>query len=420
MQSILVIAQSARDYAKALHLAGFKVMVIDGFADKDTRHIAEEWVKVSLTSDGFIGQEVIAAVKTLQARQALKGDKFIGFIYGSGFEAQPTLLNSIARLLPLIGNSAEVVGRIKNPDYFFGILQNALILFPETRTKKQVFKQVANLDNILSNTTSPTKDWLIKKVGGTGGQHIEFSHQDQQKFADIDNVPVLNDQYKQAYLAGQPASLLFLADDANAGLGEGGGVKGVSFNYQFLATSKEMPFRFGGAVSHVRLPKSIQQQMLNAAAIISTAFNLKGLNSLDVIIKNDHVYVIEVNPRLSATLSLQENIAELIKAHLLTFGVKTEKRMPIQASYFEKIQERRCESIAKVVVYSSKPTQIKRNIQWPIWASDTPCFDSESAEASGLILKDAPICSVYATGKTASAAKKAARLRASGLLKRLN
>jgi predicted ATP-grasp superfamily ATP-dependent carboligase len=420
MQSILVIAQSARDYAQALHLVGFKVMVIDGFADKDTRHIAEEWVKVTLTKDGFIGQEVIAAVKTLQACQALKGDKFIGFMYGSGFEAQPTLLNSIARLLPLIGNSADVVARIKNPDYFFGVLQNALILFPETKTKKHIFNQVANLDHPLSNSTPPKKNWLIKKVGGTGGQHIVFSHQDQHKFADIDNLPILNDQYKQAYLTGQPASLLFLADEAKAGLGEGSGVKVVSFNHQLLATSKETPFRFGGAVSHVRLSKSIQQQMLNAAAIISTAFNLKGLNSLDVIIKNNHVYVIEVNPRLSATLTLQDNMAELITAHLLAFGIKTEKCMPMQTLHFEKPPERRCESIAKVVVYASKPTQIKLNIQWPIWASDTPCFDNESAEASELILKDAPICSVYATGKTASMAKKAARLRASALLKQLN
>jgi predicted ATP-grasp superfamily ATP-dependent carboligase len=170
----------------------------------------------------------------------------------------------------------------------------------------------------------------------------------------------------------------------------------------------------------VRLSKSIQQQMLNAAAIISTAFNLKGLNSLDVIIKNNHVYVIEVNPRLSATLTLQDNMAELITAHLLAFGIKTEKCMPMQTLHFEKPPERRCESIAKVVVYASKPTQIKLNIQWPIWASDTPCFDNESAEASELILKDAPICSVYATGKTASMAKKAARLRASALLKQLN
>lgn len=420
MQSILMIAQSARDYAQALHLAGFKVIVIDGFADNETRDIAEEWVKVSLTSDGFIAQEVLAAVKTLQACQALKGDAFIGFMYGSGFEAQPSLLNSIAQLLPLIGNSADVISRIKNPDYFFGVLQNALLLFPETKTKKQVFKQVANLDNLLSNTTSPKKDWLIKKVGGTGGQHIKFSRQDQQKFADIDNVPILNNQYKQAYLTGQPASLLFLADDAIVELGEGREVKVVSFNHQLLASSKETPFRFGGAVSHVRLPKSIQQQMLNAAAIISTAFNLKGLNSLDVIIKNNQVYVLEVNPRLSATLTLQGNMAGLITAHLLAFGVESKKCMPMQTPHFEKVPETRCESIAKVVVYASRPTRIKRNIQWPIWASDTPCFDCESAEAAKLILKDAPICSVYATGKTASMAKKAARLRASGLLKQLN
>jgi len=73
MPSILVIALSARMYAEALHLAGFKVTVIDGFADFDTRAVAQSVLMVPIHAKGFDAIALISVIKTLPL------ERFSGF-----------------------------------------------------------------------------------------------------------------------------------------------------------------------------------------------------------------------------------------------------------------------------------------------------------------------------------------------------
>lgn len=385
MPSILVIALSARMYAEALHLAGFKVTVIDGFADFDTRAVAQSVLMVPIHAKGFDAIALISVIKTLPL------ERFSGFLYGSGFEAQPALLNKIACLLPMIGNKPEALAALKTPT-FFNSLSSVSIRFPETRS--------ANDMGLLTNSEA-NKTWLRKQIGGAGGAHIQYHAHEKSCCADKD----LTDYYDQVFIEGKPVSLLFLANVA--------GVTPVSFNAQFLAPTEVMPFRFGGAVSKIRLSRHIKRQLIEIAQHITTAYELKGLNSLDVIVQNNAVYVLELNPRLSATFDLQHNKTLLMQRHLQAFGVcSSNNALKIKADLTQDCEEiESLDAIAQMVLYADTPLTISSKFVWPQWVKDTPHINSGNVS----LPIDAPICTVYAQGASAGLAKKTAMQRAKRL-----
>ena len=65
--------------------AGYRVTAIDGFADRQTFEIAHTTIAVAYDDRGFNAEALMRVVTQLDASQ------YLGFVYGSGFEAQPNL-----------------------------------------------------------------------------------------------------------------------------------------------------------------------------------------------------------------------------------------------------------------------------------------------------------------------------------------
>jgi len=225
---------------------------------------------VKYDNGGFDAEHLLQALHTLENERINSGDsqlnQFAGFVYGSGFEAQPDLLQQVAALIPVIGNSSATLAAVKDLSVFFAVMQKLNIKHPETFERLPV-----DVDSSL---------YLHKFCGGSGGVHIKPA------------VLVQNDWLEQHYfqrkLEGLPVSLLFLANGTE--------IEVVGFNEQWVNASTDMPFRYGGAVSHVALSVAVQQQLLDAARQLTTQFDLLGLNSLDAIVRTtsagiEQVYV---------------------------------------------------------------------------------------------------------------------------------
>ncbi|MBU8565872.1 carbamoyl-phosphate synthase large subunit [Virgibacillus pantothenticus] len=67
-----------------------------------------------------------------------------------------------------------------------------------------------------------------------------------------------------------------------------------------------------------RLSQSVKDQCLHAATKISHALQVKGLINIQFIVSDDHVYVLEVNPRASRTIPFLSKITGVIMANLAT------------------------------------------------------------------------------------------------------
>ncbi len=297
----------------------------------------------------------------------LDAGRYMGFIYGSGFEAQPDLLQRIAEIIPLIGNAAEAVGSVKATNRFFAVLDKCNIPYPK-------------VCGILPDDVDSTA-YLSKFAGGCGGTHISIVNA---------HCPTQPDQhYYQQRVDGRSVTLLFVA---NAHC-----IEVIGFNEQWLNPTIKLPFRYGGAVSNIALPASIQQQLIDAAQKLTVAFGLVGLNSLDAVLRDEFVYVLEINPRLSATFDLYDD-KNLIDSHIQ--ACVDGELLPHQSTI---------RSNAHAIVYAATDIVISSAFEWPSWVVDIPQPATQQHEVT--ILAGEPVCTVLSHTYDADEAKRLAQVR---------
>jgi len=325
---------------------------MDVFADADTQRAAHQAFKLGYDNGGFVADEVERVLDQLDIKS------MSGLVYGSGFEAQPDLLERIENRLPLLGNRPIVVRNLKRPRQFFMLLDALHISHPDI--------SFSPLDDAVG--------WLQKHAGGSGGTHVMQAPS---------GVAPQQGHYFQRAMPGEPVSLLFLAD--------GQQIKVIGFNQQWVAPSASMPYRYGGIVGHAEFAASVKQQLILAAQKLTSAVGLRGLNSLDAVIDGERVWVLEINPRLSSTFDLyQSKDCNLFEWHVraCTTGLAgMTEALPIP-----KIAK------ARQVVYAPYDLVLPVEFAWPEWVADIPMPNST-------IAADNPVCTVLAEAGSASAAQ---------------
>ncbi len=324
----LIVATSGRMLSQAARHEGFDVLVIDCFADIDTSRYAQKVVRVDSLS--------IANLTT--ALSEFNGYKIAGVVYGSGFETYIESLYFLENRFNIAGNSATVFERVQNKQTFFAALDSLKIPYPETHFF----------------CPNEAGNWLSKPLHGQGGVGINS----QQK-----------DIYWQRFYDEQAGSVLFLANGEIATI--------IGFNTQWTRDD----FLFSGISNHSNLNDLQKTQIYSWLQSIVVHFNLRGLNSLDFIQTENEIFVLEVNPRPSASMQLYN--ASLFKAHLT---LKMELSRIIDFSVYQ-------------IIYASQTIIIPKNFVWLESCQDLPL--------DGVIIrKKQPICSMIASEKTSNQALK--------------
>ena len=360
---MIIAAAAARPYIRAAAAAGYEVVAVDVFGDVDTETHASQLVSLPYAHGGFDAEAFRRQVFPLLAVADT------AFVYGSGFETQPELLDEIAQRCPILGNDAETVRITKHPDRFFSLLAALDIPIPK-------FSLIR---------TAASKGWLSKAFGGSGGTHVR-----------VDSSESGDTCYYQQPLPGAPCSLLFLAD--------GQQTQPIGFNRLLLAPTIEMPFRYGGAVSQIVLSDAVHAGMLQAARKMTAALGLRGLNSLDCMVDGDRFWVLEVNPRLSATFALYDAAthgALLLQSHLMACSGERAPALPPEQAH------------AHLIYYAPKDIKIPAGMTWPAWVADIP-------PGGSTVRADEPLCSVLAAHDDPDAAYALAQARVAQLSKQIN
>ena len=347
-KSIIIAALSVRTFVADAVLAGYDVIAIDIFADADTQKIAKQTIVVKQQNGHFDAEDFLQKLAKVDCAD------IAAFVYGSGFDGNATLLETIAKQLPIFGNLAQTIAKIKHPLDFFKTLGLLRIPYPEISFNK------------LINTSG----WLLKRGGGTGGMHIEYALQD---------VALKKDEYFQHEVEATPVSLLFLANKNSAQV--------VGFNLQLIEATANYPYRFAGAVSHYPINEAVTAQLIDYANKLTKHYGLVGLNSLDAIVLDNSSLVLEINPRLSASFGLYQSVgAYLIDLHLqactddVNFNNFNRRPKIVQKQKGQRI------------FYAPFNIKLDDKIVWPEWVTDIPMPHTA-------IDKDAPVCSVQAIGK---------------------
>jgi predicted ATP-grasp superfamily ATP-dependent carboligase len=197
-------------------------------------------------------------------------------------------------------------------------------------------------------------------------------------------------------MPGVPVSALFLAAGGHAEL--------IGFSAQWCSPTADKPYRYGGAVRPAPLAATMEASLAASLDRLADAASLVGLNSADFLVDGDRYWVLEINPRPGATLDIFEPprgslfarhmsacVGSLAAAPCDDDGAKVSVKASAKASA-------KADAKAAAIVYAEDDISSFPALDWPDWTADRPC--PASAVPAG-----EPLCTVYACGPTACAAK---------------
>jgi predicted ATP-grasp superfamily ATP-dependent carboligase len=361
--AVLIAALSGRALAACARRGGYRPLVADLFGDLDTRELAEasERVPGSLVR-GFAQAALLASLDRLAT-----GRGVIGVVTGSGFEARPRLLRSIAACHVLLGNTPDTVAAIKDPFRFAETCAHAGVPHPEVRRDRPA-----------------EGDWLRKRAGGSGGAHVAAATR---------RAGVRHGRYYQRRVAGQPVSAAFLA--------AGGACRVLGLSRQWTSPAPLQPFRYGGASRPAPVTPTRAAEIGDAVARVVAQTGLRGLNSADFLVRADGFDLLEVNPRPGATLDIfADRVGDLFRLHVdACFGV-----LPDVAPTWPG-------GAAAATVYARADICLPPGFLWPAWTADR----QPSGEP---VPAGAPLCTVLAEADDVDAAEGLVRNRAAEILAR--
>jgi len=361
--AVLIVAASGRALAASARRGGFVPLVADFFGDQDTIAVAAAHVRLRDGLErGMRSDNILPALESLAARQ-----EPAGIVYGTGFEDRPELISSIRRRWKLLGNPPEVVARAKDP---LGL------------SKLCCGNGIAHPDISLSPPSGP-HNWLRKRKGGAGGQHIRAAVND----GDARDGTF----YYQRRVDGTPTSALFLAEENRALV--------LGFSAQWSSPASEQPFRYGGAVQPASVARAAIEAMTETVQKLAAGLSLVGLNSADFLVDERGIQFLEINPRPGATLDIFEPVDDsLFAMHIAACG----NILPAKAPCFERAR-------ASAIVYAERDIAAFPMLDWPHWAADRPAIGSRIARGD-------PLCTVFACATGAAEARALAERRIAMIL----
>jgi predicted ATP-grasp superfamily ATP-dependent carboligase len=270
---VLIAGVTTRALAVSARRAGCQVTAIDAFGDVDLRAVADV---ITLDAPGPRFDPMAAAIAADDVPAGLVA-------YTSNLENHPGAVARLARGRRLLGNSPEVLRRVRNPIALSTLLRKRGFAAPATRATPP------------SRPVAAT--WLLKPRRSGGGHGVRL-------WCRGESVP--RGSYLQEQIAGIPGSMIFAANGEDAVL--------LGISRQLVGDSRfgAQGFRYcGSLLGSATAPVFPHHgEVLQAAAAmareVSREFGLLGLNGIDFIAQKGVPYPIEVNPRYSASMELLE------------------------------------------------------------------------------------------------------------------
>lgn len=328
-------------------LGGWQPLAVDRFGDLDTRRLSLDWVTVAPNDQGqWLGESLLQAAEAMIERHSP-----VGWIYGSGLESCPTVIEAISRHCSLFGNPAPVVDLCTRPRAFFSLLDRLHIAYPPVAWK----------------LPSAPDQWLFKRGRSHGGLNV---------FAATERPASTDFCYYQKKLSGPVYTYGFLAGSGRLCWG--------AFNRLYQGDyNARQPYLYGGAVNRAELSAEVESEVEAMARRLIEALQLKGMHGLDFMLAKGRPQVLELNPRPGAVTGLWDHFWSqgLIQVHIdLCRGQRPMPRIKSRV-------------MGTKIVFARSPVRLPEAFAWPRWCSDlTP---SGFEIGAGM-----PVCSVNSEGAT--------------------
>ena len=300
---VLIVGASVRAAAASLRRIGCRAVACDRFADADLAAIAA----TIPIAPGDYPNGIAARVAHLDP---------IPWLYTGALENHPAAVAAISRRFRLLGNPPAVLRAVRDPLAVAAVVRQAGLAMPATRP---------------TPAGVPTDgSWLVKPLASGGGERIA-------PWSGV--APPAHPACYQERIAGRSCAAIFVRDAAGTRL------IGTTRQYHGRPGNR---FAYRGSLGPCDLLDPIRRQVEGLGRAVGDAFGLLGVFGVDLIVSVNRAWLIEVNPRYTASAEVLEAASgrSIMAEHLAAFGVEA----PISGAADLSPPDRRF--VAKLVLFA--------------------------------------------------------------------
>jgi len=364
-ESIIIVGASARAAAFSALRAGIQPWVVDRFADADLA----AWCDTRKVER--ISRHVVSVFNDAPD---------CPWMYTGPLENQPRLVARLARIRPLLGNTSVVLKHVRDPWTVASIAADAGFYVPE------ILPQAA---------VPPTEGaWLRKKLGSSGGGGISLWRQG------TNDTRRRSGSYFQQLIEGTPMAAVF------AGNGRTARMLGVSRQLVGETWCSAAPFNYCGSIGPAFVSRAMIEQLGEVGTNLTERSSLMGLFGVDFVSDDSRCWVIEVNPRYTASVEILELAAgiDLLPVH---FAACAEGSLPTEGVNPRHI-------FGKAILFAPEPTELREKHFREVRAMYTDARAYQIADVPNpgtRIERGEPVLTVFASADSESEVEQSLRLQ---------
>lgn len=365
IKKLAVVGASCRAVAMSALRAGYEVVAADLFADADLQRACAA-TRIAGYPD--------ALADWLAAAQC------DGWLYTGALENHPELTSRMAKLRPLLGNGAAALRAVRNPLLLQPVLRDAGLWFPETVDSPKRLP----LDG----------SWLCKTYRGASGSGVWL----------LNGTPALERAETeravfQRFIGGVSAAAVLVCSSG------GGQLLGVTRQLVGDALSGAKPWHYSGSIGPLHISGDVKSQLIQLADLLSRRFQLRGVVGVDLVIANDRAWLLEINPRYSASVEIVERVTGVsaIEEHVAACsGSTTEPVDPLKSGRpaLPAVDPTKVATHGKAILYAKRAVVVTPDFfDWAIARSSVVTEDCQIADiprAGEGIQAGRPVLTVFA------------------------
>ena len=197
------------------------------------------------------------------------------WLYTGPMENHPDRVEQITQIHLLLGNAPEVLRAVRDPFQVARALSRAGLKHAEVRPDDAGLPRDGT--------------WLVKPLASGGGRAICPLN--------LDTVLPTEPCYFQRRVAGPSFSALFLARSGRSDL--------IGVSRQLLG-SPGSPFAYRGSIGPCSFSSPACSRLGLLGQVLASTFSLVGLFGVDLVLQDDEPWVVEINPRYTASVEVLE------------------------------------------------------------------------------------------------------------------
>ncbi|MCS5631946.1 MAG: ATP-grasp domain-containing protein [Pirellulaceae bacterium] len=324
MSVLLIIGASARAAVASARQSSWTIHAMDMFGDIDTRsqsnfHLLNDYPTDCLSLLSDIRPDAICVTGAM--------------------ENYPNILQELATRTTLLAPAVDQIARMRDPSNLQSVLTSSNWQYPRTFAANEHLPDDETL-------------WLTKPIASAAGQGIH-------PFDNTDLSSPEPTKIIQERISGRNISVSFLMHPSRTDLL---GCTEQLLGHRELQASE---FQYCGSIGPLHIPPSIQKKLQELGQFLQHEYSLRGLIGVDLILHDDQLWLIEINPRYTASMELFESQfnRSMIQLHLDSFSK--------HPATFNRIDHANIH-YGKAVLFARETTQVPNDFQ-SIWQAALNC-----------------------------------------------